>query len=483
MNTLSRRSIMKGLATAGALAGAPYIQAQRSRRRNVLFIATDDLNNNLSCYGHPIVKTPNLDRLAANGVRFDKAYCQHPLCSPSRTSIMTGLSPDATQVYDLQRHFRETVPSVITMSQHFQQNGYYAARVGKIYHYGNPGQIGTDGLDDKPSWNHVINPKGIDKLEEPKLTNYTPDRGIGSAIAYYSSPAPDEQHTDGIVADATLDLMAKHRNEPFFLAAGFYRPHCPFIAPSKYFDQIPLETVDVVPFSSAELEIAPRWAYFTNPPNWDMTEQQMREARRAYYASILFTDANVGRLLAGMERLGLAEDTTVVFWSDHGYTLGEHGQWMKQALWEPVARVPMFVSGAGVQARGKVCNRTVELLDVYPTLSEICGLQNRPAHLHGTSLLPLLRNPQAAWDHPAITQVARNRGGSRLMGYSIRNERYRYSMWDDAKEGEELYDYSNDPREMKNLARVQGAHTADQNALAARLRQAIARRRVAEGLG
>ena len=475
---------MGGMASLALTGGAPFVQAQRARRRNVLFIAADDLNNNLSCYGHPVVKTPHLDRLASNGVRFDRAYCQFPLCSPSRTSIMTGLAPDATKVYDLQLHFRETVPQVTTMSQHFQQNGYYAARVGKIYHYGNPGQIGTNGLDDKASWNHVVNPKGIDKTdEEPKLTNYTPSRGIGSAVAYYASPASDEQHTDGIVADATIDLMAKHRDEPFFLAAGFYRPHVPWIAPSKYFDAIPLDKVDTVPFSSAEMEIAPKWAYFTNPANWEMTEQQMREARRAYYASILFLDANVGKLMAALERMDLAANTTVVFWSDHGYQLGEHGQWMKQTLWEPAARMPFFVSGAGVSARGKACGRTVELLDVYPTLSELCGLEKRPGYLHGTSLAPLLRNPQSAWDRPAMTQVRRNRQGNPVFGYSLRNERYRYSMWDDGQEGEEFYDYSTDPREMKNLARSQGGHTATQRQLAARLRKLVVERSLAKGLG
>ena len=483
MAVISRRSILGGIAGLGFAAGAPYVQAQRAKKRNVLFIATDDMNNSLSCYGHPLAKTPNLDGLAAKGVRFDRAYCQFPLCSPSRTSIMTGLAPDATQVYDLRLHFRETVPHVVTLPQHFQQNGYYAARVGKIYHYGVPGQIGTDGLDDKASWNHVVNPKGIDKIEESKIINYTPDRGIGSSASYYVSPAPDEQHTDGITVDATLDLMAKHRNDPFFLAAGFYRPHVPLIAPSKYFDMVPLSSVDAVPFSSAEMEIAPKWAYFTHPPNWNMTPQQMREIRRAYFASIMFVDSNVGKLLAGLEKMGLAENTTVVFWSDHGYVLGEHGQWMKQALWEPVARMPFLMGGAGVEGRGKPCGRTVEMLDLYPTLSEICGLEKRPGHLQGRSIVPLLKNPQAAWDHPAVTQVRRARADNPLMGYSIRNERYRYSMWDDGKEGEEFYDYRTDPREMTNLARKQGAHSDAQRDLASRLRKIVASRRVAAGLG
>lgn len=472
-----------GLASAGLAAAAPFVQTRRTRKRNVLFIATDDMNNSLGCYGHPLAKTPHIDGLAAKGIRFDRAYCQFPLCGPSRASLMTGLSPDATQVRDLRRHFREIVPRVITLPQHFQRNGYYAARVGKIYHYGVPSEIGTNGLDDKASWNHVVNPKGIDKIEEPKITNYTPARGLGSSLSYYASPAPDEQHTDGITVDVTLDLIAKHRNDPFFLAAGFYRPHVPLIAPSKYFDRVPLESVDAIPFSPVEMEIAPKWAYFTNPPNWGLNERQIREVRRAYFASIMFVDSNVGRLLAGLEKLGMADDTTVVFWSDHGWALGEHGQWMKQALWEPVARVPLIIGGAGVEGRGTPCSRPVELLDLYPTLSEHCALKERPAYLQGRSVTPLLRNPRARWEHPAITQVMRSNRGQPLMGYSIRDERYRYSMWDDGNEGEEFYDYQTDPREMKNLAKAGGAHTGAQRALAARLRSILATRGTPAELG
>ncbi len=476
MSMPSRRSIL------GLLAAAPFIQAQRAQRRNVLFISTDDLNNDLGCYGHPLVKTPNIDRLAAAGVRFDRAYCQMPLCSPSRTSMMTGLAPDATRIYELQTHFRSTVPNVVTLSQHFHQNGYFAARVGKIYHYGNPGQIGTDGLDDKPSWNQVVNPKGVDKEEEPLLTNYTPQRGIGSSLSFYASPARDEEHTDGMVAEETIALMEKHRNEPFFLGAGFYRPHCPFIAPTKYFDMFPLETVGTVPFHPVEMEIAPKWAYFTDPPNWGLNEHQMREVRRAYYASIAFTDANVGRLLNALDKLGLADRTTIVFWSDHGYNLGEHGQWMKQSLWEPSARHPMIIAGAGVATKGTGCPRTVEALDLYPTLASLCGL-GLPQHLHGKSLEPLLRDPRAPWDRPALTQVRRGNQQRFVHGHSIRNERYRYSMWDDGREGEEFYDYATDPREMRNLARENGAHKPIQQQLAARLRAALTERRVARGLG
>jgi len=444
---LSRRSF---LLTTAAL-------AQARRRPNVLFIATDDMSNALGCYGHPVVKTPNLDRLAARGVRFDRAYTQFALCSPSRTSLMTGLAPDTTTVYNLTKHFREAIPNVVTMSQCFQKNGYFTARVGKIYHYGNPGQIGTDGLDDAPSWNHKANPKGIDKTEEePKLTIHTPERkGLGSTIGFYASPAPDEQHTDGMVAAETIKLLEQNKDKPFFLAAGFYRPHCPFIAPKKYFDLYPPEKIDPVKYTEGENTIAPPWAYFTNPPNWNMTRRQQQEALQSYFASISFVDANVGKLMDALERLGLMENTIVVFWSDHGYALGEHGQWMKQTVFEAATRVPLLIAGPGTTAKGKASPRTVELLDLYPTLADLCGLTQIPSNLHGKSLRPLLENAQAKWDRPAVSQVTRTRNQTpdSVRGYSLRTERYRYTEWADTAEGVELYDYQADPKEMQNLGK------------------------------
>lgn len=467
--TFSRRALLAG-------AAAPFIQAA-APRRNVLFIASDDLNHAFSTYGHDVVRTPNLDRLAKNGVRFDKAYCQFPLCSPSRTSLLTGLAPDTTGVYELQTHFRQNIPDVVTLGQLFQKNGHFAARVGKLYHYGNPGQIGTDGLDDPPSWNLKINPRGIDKDEEPKIINHTPKNGLGSSLSFYASPAKDEQHTDGIVAAETLRLMDENRNRPWFLGAGFYKPHCPYVAPTKYFDMVPMDRVKAIPYEEWERTIAPHWAYNTNPANYGLGEKERREAMQGYYATILFLDANVGKLLDGLEKMKLADRTSIIFWSDHGYQLGEHGNWMKQALWEPSARMPLIISGAGVKARGKACGRTVELLDLYPTAAALAGLTGVPPNLHGKSLLPLLDNPAAPWDRPAITQVRRgNAKASFVHGYSIRTERHRYNMWAEGREGEELYDYQTDPREMKNLAKEESSQALKQQ-LRARLDGILAERR------
>ncbi len=431
-------------------AAAVPASAQPAGRPNVLLIMADDLNDDMGVYGHAQVKTPNLDRLAARGVRFDRAYTQFPLCSPSRASLMTGLRPDATRIHDLVTDFRTTIPDVVTMPQLFQKNGYYAARVGKIYHYGNPGQIGTPGLDDPASWNHTVNPSGIDKDEEAKLTNFTPKRGLGSALAYYESPAPDEAHTDGKVASETIALLEQHKDRPFFLAAGFYRPHCPFIAPKKYFDMYPLDSIRAPGQARPPASEVPGPAWFTDPPHWDVDAQGQRESIRAYYASISFLDANVGRLLDALDRLKLTERTIVIFVSDHGYHLGDRGQWMKQTLFERSARTPLIVAGPGV-AKGRPSSRVVELLDLYPTVASLASLQP-PAGLHGRSLAPLLKDPAAAWDHPAITQVRRGTAPNTFMGYSVRTEKWRYTEWDGGSRGVELYDETADPGELRNLA-------------------------------
>ena len=425
-------------------------QAQNTKY-NVLFIAVDDMNNDLGCYGHPLVKSPNIDRLAARGVRFDRAYCQFPLCSPSRSSVMTGLRPDAIRVFDLRYHFRSEVPEVVTLPQFFRKNGYYAARIGKIYHYGNPGQIGTSGLDDADSWAEVFNPAGRDKTEiEKDIINYSPQRGLGSAMCLLAdAEGKDEEHTDGMVATQAIRLLEEKKNEPFFLAVGFYKPHTPYLAPKKYFDLYPLNEIDLPEISAAENQDVPEPALAsTRPwPYFGVTRDQARECKQAYYATISFVDAQIGRVLDALDRLNLTEKTIVVFWSDHGYLLGEHGLWMKQSCFEESARVPMIISVPGQKMAGRASPRTVELLDLYPTIVDLAGFKPS-AKLHGASLRPLIESPEAPWNRPAFTQVQRGQ----FPGHSVRTERWRYTEWDGGERGTELYDHKTDPKELNNLA-------------------------------
>jgi uncharacterized sulfatase len=443
---LGAATLMPLQRTVGEAQAAPA--AAPAVRPNVLFIAVDDMNNDLGCYGHPLVKTPHIDRLATRGVRFDRAYCQFPLCSPSRTSLMTGRRPDSTEVFDLARHFRAALPDVVTLPQLFMNNGYHAARVGKIYHYGNPGQIGTDGLDDAASWHERHNPKGRDKAEEHLLTNHTPKRGLGSSMSFLAAEGTDEEQTDGMVATEVIRLMEAKRDTPFFIAAGFYRPHCPFIAPKKYFDLYPIEKVTIRTGPWEYLAgVPPPALRSTQPHPWfGLNEEQVRESLRAYWATISFVDAQVGRLLDALDRLALAERTIVVFWSDHGYHVGKHGLWMKMSLFENSARVPLIIAAPGTKARGAACARTVELLDLYPTLADLCGL-TPPADLDGLSLRAQLDEPAAARERPAFTQVWR--GG--FSGHSVRTERHRYIEWDGGRQGAQLYDYNHDPGETRNL--------------------------------
>jgi iduronate 2-sulfatase len=419
---------------------------------NVLFIAVDDMNNDLGCLGNPLVKSPNIDRLASRGVVFSNAYCQFPLCSPSRSSLLTGLRPDSTKVFDLQYHFRQGLPNVVTLPQMFMNNGYYVARVGKMFHYGNPGDIGTNGLDDKVSWMERINPAGLDKTSlELDVINYTPSRpGLGASMAYYSDKkGTDKQHTDGIVTDEAIKQLKNHKDKPFFIAAGFYKPHCPWITPSRYFDQYNMDQMKLPPINSDTRNNYPALALASTQP-WPylgISTQQARECKLAYYAAISFVDAQIGRLLDAVDSLGLNDNTIIVFWSDHGYQLGEHGLWFKQSLFEESSKCPLIIAVPGAKSKGKICLRPAELIDIYPTLADLTGL-NPPAGLQGYSLSPLLRDPAAKWSHPAYTQVQRGV----VPGHSIRTERWRYTEWDFGKKGTELYDELNDPQELHNLA-------------------------------
>ena len=359
------------------------------------FIAADDLSCALGCYGDPVAKTPHLDRLAASGVCFLKAYNQLPLCNPTRASVMTGLRPDTIKVYDLDRHFRDEVPGAVTVSQQFMKNGWWAGRVGKIYHYNVPASIGTDGFDDPPSWQKTVNPKGRDKTDEALIFNAEPHRKISAALSWLAADGEDEEQTDGMIATEAIKLMEQKKNEPFFIAAGFFRPHTPYAAPKKYFDLYPLEDMRLPYAPKDDRKDIPTAAFAHNcpVPHYNLDELTCRKAMQAYYACVSFIDAQVGRMLDALERLDLAKNTIVVFWSDHGYHLGEHnGIWQKRTLFEQGARAPLIIKAPGAKGNGQACRRIVEFVDVYPTLTALADIPT-PSSRRRTLARPSVEKP------------------------------------------------------------------------------------------
>jgi len=451
-----------------------------AEKPNVLFIAVDDLNCDLSCYGHGLVKSPNIDRLAKRGVRFEKAYCQYPVCNPSRSSFLTGLYPDQTGVLSNGDDFRNTVPDVVTLPQHFKKNGYYVARVGKIFHYGVPTQIGTPGDDDPVSWQHVVNPVGIDKTveKEGKIHSLKPG-SYGGTLSWLRVESEDAEHTDGIGTAAMIDLLTEHHpqktGKPFFLAMGFYRPHTPYVAPAHYFDLYPQASIDPVMEKAGDRDDIPLAALHDRPKQRELTVPERKEIIQAYYASITLMDTLVGQLLDSLTKLKLDQNTIIVFVSDHGYHLGAHGLWQKGDLFEGSCRVPMIISIPKMKTAGTTAPHVVEMIDLYPTLTELAGLST-PEHVMGKSLVPVLRDPEQSVRDTAFT-VTVSRGPEfrkkykvKAKGYSLRTDRYRYTEWGEAgKYGRELYDYTQDPDEFTNLVDSKD-HQAIVNRLATELR-------------
>lgn len=465
---------------------SPAQQENNSNGPNVLFIASDDLSSALNAFGNPAVHTPNFDRLAKMGLVFNRAYNQSPLSGPSRASIMTGYRPDRIGVHDLNGKFRDAIPDAVTLPELFKKNGYYTCRIGKIYHAGVPSEIGLPGSDDPQSWTVTYNPVGRDKTDEGDL--------MGNVVlgTWLALDCNDNEMTDGISANLAISILRsrysnvgsayggparkdappRRAGQPFFMAVGFYRPHIPYIAPKKYFDMYP--NVKVPEKLEEEWATKPALARNVTPWNAGASEEECKDAIRAYYASISFIDAQMGKLLDALEELDLIDNTIIVFWSDHGYMLGEHGLWQKQNLFESTARQPLMIYAPGY-SQGRVCNGIVEMLDIYPTVAEIAGLQ-APDELDGRSLVKLLKDPSAEWDYPAFTQQARTlisqgsstfrMGGSSLFsfnpmlndrnttvfGRTIRVDRYRYTEWNEGLDGVELYDYQNDPEEHINQA-------------------------------
>ena len=464
---MSMRPLLQLLACGVFAAGS--LMAADASRPNVLFIIADDLNNSLGTYGHPLVKTPNLDKLAARGVRFEKAACQFPLCGPSRNSMLTGLYPNSNGILNNGQLFRQTIPSQKSLPQAFRLDGYFAARIGKLYHYNVPLSIGTNGHDDPGSWEMEINPTGVDRMEDMDQAFSLIPGSYGGTLSWFASSNPDEKHTDGKMAheaEWVLERCAKDKSRPFFLALGFFRPHTPYIAPKTYFEGYPRENMPVVQGWKEDQADIPAPGLGSYKKEQDkLTDDLRRECIQAYYASISFMDAQAGVVLDALDRLGLSENTIVVFTSDHGYHLGEHGLWQKQSLFEESARVPLIMAGPGI-SKGGVAQAPVGLIDLYPTLTELAGVK-APENLQGQSLVPMLKDPKVEGRGWVISQVMRGgagagkkkgaspavgREGKKIFGYSLRTLRWRYTEWDEGRAGRELYDHDADPKELTNLA-------------------------------
>ena len=467
------------VAICWAVTGPAVEPVAPDRRPNVLFIVSDDLNNLLGCYGDPLARTPNLDKLAARGARFDRAYCTFPLCGPSRNSFLTGLYPNATGIHKNSEIFRQSIPKQVSMPQAFRRAGYFVGRIGKLYHYQVPRSVGTNGHDDPASWELELNPAGVDRLEEePAIFSLEPGK-FGGTLSWYASPQPDERHTDGMIAgDAewVLERCAKDRSRPFFLAVGFFRPHTPYVAPrDPYFGWHPREKMPVVQDVAADRADIPRAALRSGQARQDaMSDDLRRECRQAYNAAISFMDAQVGRVLAALDRLGLADDTIIVFTSDHGYHMGEHGLWQKMSLFEESARVPLVIVAPRSTTPGTAVPAPVSQIDLFPTLAALCRVPT-PENLQGQNLVPMFADPGHEGRGWALTQVTSSvaKGSPSFFGYSLRTPRWRYTEWDEGRAGRELYDHDADPQELTNLADA-ASHAADVAALSARLRAAVA---------
>ena len=421
------------------------------QKLNVLFIISDDLTSTaLSCYGNKVCQTPSIDRLAARGTRFTGAYCQGTFCGPSRASFMSGYYPHATGVLGYISP-RKAIGDRATWSQHFKNSGYYTARVSKIFHMGVPGGIeeGSDGADDPASWTEKFNSQGPEwrapgtgETLENNPDGKKPAVG-GNTFVVVEADGDDLVHSDGRTAAKACELLAQHKDEPFFLAVGFVRPHVPFVAPRPYYAPFPFDQMTLPKKLEGDWDDIPKAGInYKTSLNMKMDLRRQRKAVGGYYASVAYMDAQVGKVLDALENSGLNEKTIVIFTSDHGYHLGEHDFWAKVSLHEESALVPLIISVPG--RKPAVCSSFVELLDLYPTVSSLCGL-NVPARIQGKDISPLLDDPSHQVRDAAFCVNGR--------GFLLREEKWAYIQYgEDAKKGVELFNMENDPNQYTNLA-------------------------------
>lgn len=496
MATITRRQLLIQGLMAGVYTmfsstcsrrGKTSSEKKTSQPLNVLFIAIDDLRPELGCYNKPYMHTPNIDSLAEQGTVFLRTYCQQAVCNPSRASLLTGLRPDSTGIYDLKTHFRKYIPEVVTLPQYFKQSGYFTQGLGKVFH---------GGLDDPQSWSTPLwRPKAATYVDEKIVSQLKADiaaakaRGqvlvkypletdpeTGTVLKLSSRKAvhgpvwegpdcPDNQLYDGKTAEKAIELLDeyKHKDQPFFLAVGFIRPHLPFVAPKKYFTPYLLEDVPLAgnqfrpegaPESAFPWPEEPR-VYIDVPAEGPIPEDKQREIIRAYFACASYIDALVGRILEKLDSLGMRDNTVICLWGDHGWHLGENSVWGKMTNFEESAHAPLIISAPTQSNKGGRTTALTEFVDIYPTLCELCELP-LPDGLEGISLAPLMEDPQRPWKKAAFSQDNSRRNGT--MGRTIRTDNYRYTEWmslENKLVGRELYDHKQDPYENINLAEGQ----------------------------
>ncbi len=414
-----------------ALLTAPVLAADKP---NVLFIAVDDLNDWVGCLGgNPQAKTPNMDALAARGVNFARAYCACPVCNPSRTALMCGLRSNTSGVYSNSiDRAKSPCKDVVPLNTHFKNNGYYVAAAGKIYH-GDQDQWGE--------WDDYSKYRGGDL---PPAAGH--NGGVGG-IRFAPVDAKDEDMHDYHTVTYCISQLQRKHEKPFFLACGLHKPHMAWNVPKKYYDLFPLESIQLPKVSETDLDDVPPAGVRMAKPEGDHAEMlrsgRWKEAVQGYLAAGAFCDAMVGRLMKAFDECAYKNNTIICFWGDHGWHLGEKQHWRKFALWEEATRAPLFFAGVGVPKGGVTCERTVDFMSIYPTLCDLAGLPT-PQHVEGVSIAPLLKDPKATWDRPALTTHGKE-------NHAVRSENWRYIRYQNGDE--ELYDEANDPLEWKNLAK------------------------------
>ena len=471
-----RSTLSAAVITAFAALTAPSASTA-AEPPNVLFIAVDDLRPQLACYGYPGVISPNLDRLASRGTVFNRAYCQAAVCRATRASLLLGVRPDTTEIWSngsRHKHFRDHLPDIVTLPQHFKNHGYHSQSLGKIFH---GAFVVRNKWNDPVSWSepawwpqprYYYTDEGVEVARrvfapKAKALGVSVDEWVNHFVLGLSHEAPEVEDNvlyDGQIAQRGIETLRKLQGRPFFLALGFIRPHLPFIAPKKYWDMYPPDRVKVAENRRPPRDVPPmaltNWGhprtYTDFPDKDDPSDELVLELTRGYSACVTYIDAQVGRVLDELDRLGLREKTIVVLWGDHGWHLGENHIWGKATNFELATRAPLIVSDPRARAKGRTTNALVEFVDIYPTLCELAALP-LPDHLEGVSFAPLLDDPDRPWKSAAFSQFPRNP----YHGRSIRTDRYRFTRWTRSDKpsqvaGLELYDHQTDPAENVNIA-------------------------------